>query len=116
MYKIALGRRDGVAPGHIVGAIANEAGLSAQQIGSIEIRPTHTLVELPESLSSEQWSALSKTRIGGELIRLERDSGPHGSVDTGRQKSFRKGPGGGGSRKPEHGFKKRDKGSRWRDS
>ena len=111
MYKIGLGRRDGVAPGHIVGAIANEAGLSAQQIGSIEIRPTHSLVELPESLSGEQWSALSKTRIGGELIRLERDSGPHG--DGGRQKSFRKGSGGG--RKSDNGFKKRDKGARWRD-
>src|SRR5699024_6634015 len=90
MYKIALGRRDGVAPGHIVGAIANEAGLSAQQIGSIDIRPTHSLVELPEDLSSQQWSSLSKTRIGGELIRLERDSGPrrHGGD---RQKGVRKG-------------------------
>ncbi|MDZ5076477.1 DEAD/DEAH box helicase [Nesterenkonia sp. HG001] len=75
MYKIALGRRDGVAPGHIVGAIANEAGLPAKKIGGIDIRNTHSLVELPEHLSSDQWEALAKTRIGGELIRLEKDSG-----------------------------------------
>ena len=104
MYKIALGRRDGVAPGHIVGAIANEAGLSAQQIGSIDIRPTHSLVELPQDLSSQQWSSLSKTRIGGELIKLERDSGPHGHGGD-RQKGFRKG----GPRKSDHASKKRGK-------
>lgn len=107
MYKIALGRRDGVAPGHIVGAIANEAGLSARQIGSIDIRPTHSLIELPDNLSGAQWSALSKTRIGGELIRLERDSGPHGTPAA-KQKGFRKG----GDRRPDQGFKKRDKGQR----
>ena len=110
MYKVALGRRDGVAPGHIVGAIANEAGLSAQQIGSIDIRPTHSLVELPGDLSSQQWSALSKTRIGGELIKLERDSGPHG-LGTERQKGARKG----GPRKADHGTKKRGKAPRWSD-
>ncbi|GAA4840502.1 DEAD/DEAH box helicase [Garicola koreensis] len=108
MYKIALGRRDGVAPGHIVGAIANEAGLSAQQIGSIDIRPTHSLVELPEHLSSQQWSALSKTRIGGELIKLERDSGPHGHGGD-RQKGLRKG----GPRKSDQTSKKRGKTPHW---
>ncbi len=83
MYKIAVGRRNGVNPGHIVGAIANEAGLSARQIGGIDIRPTHSLVELPEQLSSEQWAALAKTRIGGELLKLERDSGaPSSSGDS----------------------------------
>ncbi|MGQ7788354.1 DEAD/DEAH box helicase [Nesterenkonia sp. K-15-9-6] len=75
MYRIALGRRDGVAPGHIVGAIANEAEIPAKRIGGIDIRNTHSLVELPDHLSSAQWEALSKTRIGGELIRLEKDSG-----------------------------------------
>lgn len=95
MYKIAVGRRDGVAPGHIVGAIANEAGLRAKDIGGIDIRPTHSLVELPETLSSAQWDALAKTRIGGELIKIERDSGPHGTAGfaggRGPKKSQRKG-------------------------
>ncbi|TDS85471.1 DEAD/DEAH box helicase [Nesterenkonia aurantiaca] len=83
MYKIAVGRRNGVNPGHIVGAIANEAGLSAREIGGIDIRPTHSLVELPEKLSSEQWAALAKTRIGGELLKMERDTGaPSGGTES----------------------------------
>ncbi len=89
MYKIALGRRDRVNPGHIVGAIANEAGLNSRQIGSIDIRNTHSLVELPEHLSQDQWEALSKTRIGGELIRLERDTGPHGTGEGHRSRGGR---------------------------
>lgn len=74
-YRIAVGRRQRVMPGSIVGAIANEGGLSSSQIGGIDIRADHTLVELPAELSKDQWRALSKTRIGGELIRLELDSG-----------------------------------------
>lgn len=74
-YRIAVGRRHRVMPGSIVGAIANEGGLSSAQIGGIDIRSDHSLVELPADLSQEQLRALSKTRIGGELIQLELDSG-----------------------------------------
>ncbi|MHA7261930.1 DEAD/DEAH box helicase [Arthrobacter sp. TMN-37] len=74
-YRIAVGRRQRVMPGSIVGAIANEGGLSSSQIGGIDIRADHTLVELPADLSKDQWRALSKTRIGGELIHLELDKG-----------------------------------------
>ncbi len=74
-YRIAVGRRNRVMPGSIVGAIANEGGLSAAQIGGIDIRSDHSLVELPADLSKDQLRALSKTRIGGELIHLELDAG-----------------------------------------
>ncbi|NKX51625.1 ATP-dependent RNA helicase, partial [Arthrobacter deserti] len=73
--RIAVGRRNRVMPGSVVGAIANEGGLNAAQIGGIDIRSDHSLVELPADLSQEQLRALSKTRIGGELINLELDSG-----------------------------------------
>ena len=74
-YTIAVGKRHKVEPRQIVGAIANEGGLSSSQIGGIDIRADHTLVELPAELSKDQWRALSKTRIGGELIHLELDKG-----------------------------------------
>ncbi|GAA2198997.1 DEAD/DEAH box helicase [Sinomonas flava] len=74
-YRIAVGRRQRVMPGSIVGALANEGGFHSSQIGGIDIRADHSLVELPAELSSEQWRALSKTRIGGELIKLELDTG-----------------------------------------
>lgn len=86
-YRIAVGRRDNVLPGSIVGAIANEAGLTAAQIGGIDIRSNHTLVELPANLTKDQQRALAKTRIGGNLIKLELDTGrkPRREGDSGER-------------------------------
>ncbi|MDO5752235.1 DbpA RNA binding domain-containing protein, partial [Arthrobacter sp.] len=96
-YRISVGRRQRVMPGSIVGAIANEGGLSSSQIGGIDIRSDHTLVELPAELSKDQWRALSKTRISGELINLELDKG-------------RRPAGGGGTAAPYKG--REDRGDR----
>ncbi|WP_067688073.1 DEAD/DEAH box helicase [Nocardia jejuensis] len=79
-YRIAVGKRHKVAPGAIVGAIANEGGLRRSDFGHISIRPDHSLVELPADLSSETLNALSRTRISGQLIQLQLDSGPPGSA------------------------------------
>ena len=92
-YRIAVGRRQRVMPGSIVGAIANEGGISSAQIGGIDIRSDHSLVELPADLSPEQLKALSRTRIGGELIHLELDNGRKPSGDRGAYQGNRAGHG-----------------------
>ncbi|WP_341393320.1 DEAD/DEAH box helicase [Arthrobacter sp. G119Y2] len=97
-YRIAVGRRQRVMPGSIVGAIANEGGLSSAQIGGIDIRADHTLVELPADLSQDQLRALSRTRIGGELIHLE--------LDNGRKPARERESGGFNDRGDRGGFKK----------
>ncbi len=111
-YRISVGRRQRVMPGSIVGAIANEGGISSAQIGGIDIRSDHSLVELPADLSADQLRALSRTRIGGELINLELDNGRKPSGDRGSyQGGGRGGYGdrenrGGGNFKGAGGFKK----------
>ncbi|AMM33762.1 ATP-dependent RNA helicase DeaD [Sinomonas atrocyanea] len=90
-YRIAVGRRQRVMPGSIVGALANEGGFHSSQIGGIDIRADHSLVELPAELSSDQWKALSKTRIGGELIKLELDSGRRPTGDRGGDRGGERG-------------------------
>ncbi|AYF72673.1 DEAD/DEAH box helicase [Nocardia yunnanensis] len=77
-YRISVGKRHKVAPGAIVGAIANEGGLRRSDFGHISIRPDHSLVELPADLSDETLNALSRTRISGQLIQLQLDQGPPG--------------------------------------
>ncbi|MFF2843562.1 DEAD/DEAH box helicase [Paenarthrobacter sp. NPDC057981] len=103
-YRIAVGRRQRVMPGSIVGAIANEGGISSAQIGGIDIRSDHSLVELPADLSPEQLRALSRTRIGGELIHLELDNGRRPNRERGGygDRDNR----GGGNFKGNGGFKK----------
>ncbi|HEY3573752.1 MAG TPA: DEAD/DEAH box helicase [Arthrobacter sp.] len=103
-YRIAVGRRQRVMPGSIVGAIANEGGISSSQIGGIDIRSDHSLVELPADLSQEQLRALSRTRIGGELIHLELDNGRRPSGDRGDRGGYQGGRG--GNFKGSGGFKK----------
>lgn len=75
-YRIAVGKRHKVAPGAIVGAIANEGGLNRSDFGHITIKVDHSLVELPKKLSGETMKKLASTRIQGQLIHLEPDSGP----------------------------------------
>ena len=59
-----------------MGAIANEGGLNRSDFGHITIKVDHSLVELPKKLSGETMKKLSSTRIQGQLIHLEPDSGP----------------------------------------
>ncbi|WP_308465607.1 DEAD/DEAH box helicase [Rathayibacter soli] len=75
MYRIAVGKRQKVEPRQIVGALANEGGLSRQDFGAIDIRPDFSLVELPAHLPDEVLSRLTGTRIGGKLIELRPDRG-----------------------------------------
>ncbi|MGO1181772.1 MAG: DEAD/DEAH box helicase [Micrococcaceae bacterium] len=93
-YWIAVGRKDRVQPGNIVGAIANEAGISARQIGGIDIRPTHSLVELPADLSPQQRETLKHTTINGRPLQLRLDSGRSTRAERGDDRGDRGGRGG----------------------
>ncbi|WP_449277862.1 DEAD/DEAH box helicase [Leucobacter sp. GX24907] len=75
-YRIEVGRRQRINPGHIIGAIANEGNLTRDDFGRITLRDDFSLVELPADLSDDTRQALSQTRISGKLIELRPDSGP----------------------------------------
>lgn len=74
-YRLDVGKRQNVRPGAIVGAIANEGGLSNTDFGRITIGAEHTLVELPKDLPRSFFDNLRDTRISGQLINIERDRG-----------------------------------------
>lgn len=85
-YRIAVGKRHKIGPRQIVGALANEGGLSSEDFGHIDIRMDHSLVELPGRLSDDAWNALKTTRISGKLIELTPDRGPRtGDRPSGRR-------------------------------
>src|SRR6195952_4001763 len=72
-YRIEVGKRQKVEPRQIVGALANEGGLSREDFGHIEIRPDFSLVELPANLSDDVLDRLRNTRISGKLIEIAPD-------------------------------------------
>lgn len=69
-YRIAVGRKDGVQPGNIVGAITNEAGLDGQHIGNISIENTYCLVDLPAGMPSEILIGLKEVKVCGKRLDI----------------------------------------------
>ncbi len=58
-YRIEVGRRQKVEPRQIVGALANEGGLSREDFGAIKILPDFSLVELPADLPGDTLARLA---------------------------------------------------------
>ena len=71
-YRLEVGKSHGVKAGDIVGAIANESGISSQNIGHIRLKDAFSLVELPTSLALEVAKKLKKTHIKGLPIALKK--------------------------------------------
>ncbi len=70
-WRLAVGRRNGVQPGNVVGAIANEARLKGNQINGLDIRADYTLVRLPARLPDSIIQRLSKVRVRGQALDLQ---------------------------------------------
>lgn len=69
-YRIEVGHRDGVKPANIVGAIANEAGLSSEHIGQIKIHDDHSTVDLPEGMPKDVFNTLKKVWVAGRQLEI----------------------------------------------
>ncbi|MHA6668381.1 DEAD/DEAH box helicase [Homoserinimonas sp. A447] len=72
-YRIEVGKRHRVEPRQIVGALANEGGLSRDDFGHIQIRPDFSIVELPADMPGNVLAKLRDTRISGKLIEIKPD-------------------------------------------
>jgi ATP-dependent RNA helicase DeaD len=70
---IGLGRRAGLRPQDLVGAIANEARMDARGIGAIDIADRFSVVEVPNEAADEIIHALSGTTIRGKRVRVRRE-------------------------------------------
>jgi ATP-dependent RNA helicase DeaD len=71
---VGIGRRAGLRPQDLVGAIAGESGLNAREIGAIQITDRFSLVEVPESAADMVITALQRSTIRGRhpTVRRER--------------------------------------------
>lgn len=71
-FRIEVGHMHGVKPGNIVGAIANEAGMDAKNIGRIDIEHDHSLLDLPDGLPDDLINKLKGVRISGRQLHISR--------------------------------------------
>jgi ATP-dependent RNA helicase DeaD len=75
LYRIEVGRNDGVAPKDIFGAIANEGGVPGKSIGHIKLYDDFSTVGLPADLPAQSLKRLEKTWIMGKPIKIRRWTG-----------------------------------------
>lgn len=68
---ISLGSKAGLRPQDLVGAIANEAGLSSRDIGEIEIAEESSRVVVPREASTRVISALKQTTLRGRRFAVD---------------------------------------------
>jgi ATP-dependent RNA helicase DeaD len=85
---VAAGRRDGIRPADLVGAIANETGLPGRAIGAIDIYADHTFVEVPADRRDEIVRVLSNTTIKGSRVRID-VAQPRGHEEEERKRARR---------------------------
>ncbi|MFD2190603.1 DEAD/DEAH box helicase [Pistricoccus aurantiacus] len=74
-YRVAVGHKDGIKPGQLVGALANEGGIEGARIGRIDIRNEFSVVELPNGLPTSILAKMARARVAGRPLEISEDRG-----------------------------------------
>jgi ATP-dependent RNA helicase DeaD len=69
---ISGGRKTGVRPADLVGAVANESGLKGRDIGPIRIHEDHAVVGVPDSQADRVIKAMRAATVRGKPITVRR--------------------------------------------
>lgn len=73
-FRIEVGHNDSVMPGNIVGAIANESGLTSKDIGRINIFDSYSTVDLPLDMPDDIFKDLKNTWVTNKKLNITRHS------------------------------------------
>jgi ATP-dependent RNA helicase DeaD len=86
---VNVGERDGVRPQELATAVTTSAGLPSSQVGKIEVRDTHSLVEVAASVAELAAGKLTGSVIRGRRVQARvdrpREGRPHGAPARGER-------------------------------
>ena len=68
---INIGKKQGIRPGDILGAIAGESGIPGNLVGSIDLYDKYTFVEVPREVAADVLDAMKNAKIKGKAINVE---------------------------------------------
>ena len=98
---VNLGEKDGIRAQEIIAAVSSEAGIPASQVGKVEVRDTHSIVEVAASVASLVVEKLTGASVRGRRVqarldtprgeRPERSGPPQGGAGGDRPRSFDRG-------------------------
>lgn len=99
LYRIELGREDGVEVRHIVGAIANEGDINSRYIGHIKLYDKYSTIELPQGMPNHIVQHFAnKARVLSKPMQMTLMGEVHSAKES---------RGGRGDRRDDRGFKER---------
>jgi ATP-dependent RNA helicase DeaD len=70
---VGAGKKAGIRPGDLVGAIAGESGVPSSAIGAIRIGENFSVVEVPEDLADAIIEAVGAGTLRGKKVKVRRD-------------------------------------------
>ena len=73
---INVGKRHGIAPNHIVGAVAEATSVAGKDVGKINIYEHHSVFEVPSGKKDEVIKIMNGKKIKGETCRIKLDTPP----------------------------------------
>jgi ATP-dependent RNA helicase DeaD len=71
---VNAGKADGMTPRDLVGSIANESGISSDQIGKIELRDTHSIVEISTPVAEQVATKMNGITVRGKRLTMRVDN------------------------------------------
>ncbi|SMN15228.1 DEAD-box ATP-dependent RNA helicase CshA [uncultured Candidatus Thioglobus sp.] len=116
-YKIEVGNNNNIKPGNILGAIANEADMDSEYIGSIQIFDNFSTVDLPDEMPKDTLGVLQKVVVNGKRLNMaelteKNNKATVGGSQGGKRNFGRKKFSKGGSRDRDRGSKNSRRGGR----
>jgi len=73
---LRVGKREGVRPADLVGAIANEARIPGDAVGDIDLFDSFSVVEVPAPVAAQVEAALNRSSIRGHAPQASLTRGP----------------------------------------
>ncbi len=92
----SVGAREGVRPADLVGMITSKAGVAGSDVGRIDIRESHSTIEVASGVADQVIDRASGTIVKGRRALLKRDERPHREERPSREGR----PGGGRGDRP----------------
>ncbi|CAB5501268.1 DEAD-box ATP-dependent RNA helicase DeaD (= CshA) (EC [Bathymodiolus thermophilus thioautotrophic gill symbiont] len=86
-YRIDVGNNNNVKPGNILGAVANEADIDSEYIGSIQIFDNFSTIDLPNEMPQEVLEMLRKTVVCSMRLNMVELTDKNNTAKVGGSKS-----------------------------
>jgi ATP-dependent RNA helicase DeaD len=109
---VNAGKADGMTPRDLVGSIANESGISSDQIGKIELRDTHSIVEISAPVAEQVATKMNGITVRGKRLTMRVDNDRPASRSDRGERGERSDRGERGERSSSPRFERSDRGAR----